>query len=80
MTFNAATRHGCYSRAIKVERGGAVTHHTNRYFNHHLERVFMLMTKPDILAAAMSRKDIADFNFAVGDKPTALLRNWQSHK
>src|SRR5262245_35957384 len=60
--------HDAYPGAIKAVLGEAVRHRTNRYLNNHLEIVFTQMTKPDLFAARMSRKHIADFHFPVGDE------------
>ena len=40
---------------------------TSKYLNNLIEIVFTQMTKPDLLTPRVSRKYIADFDFAVGD-------------
>ena len=53
----------------KTHRTAIIIRHS-QYLNNIVEMVFTQMTKPDLLAARMSRQYVADFHFSVGDEYT----------
>ena len=68
ITIDGSAANEAAIKSYNEEHGTAIAICKSKYLNNMVEIVFTQMTKPDLFAARMGRKHIADFHFPVGDE------------